>query len=243
MTSFRGYLSTRDYGLTAAFLLFGAILSLSSCVDESSDKDDDTDCPMGTLGCSCVPSVIGDYCPEPLQCSSRSDGICESPDGEASDSGDESLDCGNGVVNYDEDCDGADLNEETCISLGADVGQLACRSDCTFDLEGCSTYPQPSSGDYSRCTLENQECTDDLTCKLVFGLDSPTVGFCSRSCASLSDCSPSPGGTAAAACAVYNSEPFEAWCVLDCSANRTCPLGMECTGVTTMPGVSVHLCL
>jgi len=52
-------------------------------------------------------------------------------DGKASDS------CGDGVVDDGEECDGADLDGETCESLGAGTGTLSCSEHCTFDDVAC----------------------------------------------------------------------------------------------------------
>lgn len=48
--------------------------------------------------------------------------------------------CGNGVVDDGEECDGADLDDNTCDDLCFDVGPnpvLRCNADCTFDFRGC----------------------------------------------------------------------------------------------------------
>jgi len=46
--------------------------------------------------------------------------------------------CGDGFLDPGEQCDGALLGEQTCLSLGYYVdGQLACRSDCSFDTSEC----------------------------------------------------------------------------------------------------------
>jgi len=45
--------------------------------------------------------------------------------------------CGNGVVDLGEDCDGADLNGQTCVTQGMTGGTLACTATCTFDLSAC----------------------------------------------------------------------------------------------------------
>lgn len=53
--------------------------------------------------------------------------------------------CGNGVIDdVDEECDGADLDEETCDDLCSaanddlDVtGSLSCLGNCTFTFDGC----------------------------------------------------------------------------------------------------------
>jgi hypothetical protein len=63
--------------------------------------------------------------------------------GSGSTSGDPSstgptTDCGNGVVEAGEECDGSDLDGSSCRSLGLPDGELACVEDsCVFDLRGC----------------------------------------------------------------------------------------------------------
>ena len=51
--------------------------------------------------------------------------------------------CGNNVAESadGEQCDGADLNGETCESVGAGTGTLACSGQCMFDTSGCSVPP------------------------------------------------------------------------------------------------------
>jgi hypothetical protein len=49
--------------------------------------------------------------------------------------------CGDGIAEEDELCDGKQLRSQTCNSatLGAmPGGTLACKSDCTFDVSACS---------------------------------------------------------------------------------------------------------
>ena len=52
--------------------------------------------------------------------------------------------CGNDIVNEDEDCDGPFLNGATCASLGYGGGDLIC-TGCAFNASGCDT--EPSCGD------------------------------------------------------------------------------------------------
>lgn len=40
-------------------------------------------------------------------------------------------DCGNGMLDEGEICDGTDLAGETCVSQGFDAGDLGCNADCT----------------------------------------------------------------------------------------------------------------
>ncbi|MFP6665160.1 MAG: hypothetical protein VCC00_13210 [Deltaproteobacteria bacterium] len=65
--------------------------------------------------------------------------------------------CGDGIVDYflDEECDGGDLDEETCASIYGGSqddecgGQLACTSECKLDGTACSC-----------------DCTEDFDCLL-----------------------------------------------------------------------------
>lgn len=50
--------------------------------------------------------------------------------------------CGNGIVEGDEECDGADLDGESCDGLvsideNCTSGALACNADCTYDATSC----------------------------------------------------------------------------------------------------------
>lgn len=47
--------------------------------------------------------------------------------------------CGNGAPDPGEQCDGTSLAGGTCQDVGFESGELACGSDCTFDLSGCFT--------------------------------------------------------------------------------------------------------
>lgn len=90
------------------------------------------------------------------------------------------LQCGNGVIEGDEICDGENLDGQDCASQGFDYGELGCVADC-------------SGFDTSFCTID--ECGSDLatgeeacdgtdlrgqTC-LTQGFDSGTLG-CALNC-------------------------------------------------------------
>jgi hypothetical protein len=48
--------------------------------------------------------------------------------------------CGNGKVEGAELCDGADLNHETCATIGDGIytkGTLSCTTNCVFDISMC----------------------------------------------------------------------------------------------------------
>lgn len=52
-----------------------------------------------------------------------------------------------GIIDPGEQCDGSNLNGQTCVSLGFAAGTLACTASCTFDTSGCT------SGSAPECTL------------------------------------------------------------------------------------------
>jgi len=47
------------------------------------------------------------------------------------------VECGDDVAAGEEPCDGTDLNEQTCESLGWHGGTLACSEDCVLDQSSC----------------------------------------------------------------------------------------------------------
>ena len=58
--------------------------------------------------------------------------------------------CGNGNIEIeaDEECDGANLGNETCTSLGHGGGTLTCDPvSCRYNVDMCTNEP-PSSGGY-----------------------------------------------------------------------------------------------
>jgi len=81
-------------------------------------------------------------------------GTCPTTGGPTSDD-----ECGDDEVNQDdEECDGDDLDDETCLTLDFDGGTLGCKEDCTFDVSGCtgtSTYC-----DDGNCSGGEWELTD-----------------------------------------------------------------------------------
>lgn len=47
--------------------------------------------------------------------------------------------CGDGIVQTNEECDGLELSGFTCADVvPGTTGTLACKSGCTFDTSGCS---------------------------------------------------------------------------------------------------------
>lgn len=46
--------------------------------------------------------------------------------------------CGNGIVEFNEQCDGTDFGGATCESLGFSGGTLGCTPSCTYDTSNCT---------------------------------------------------------------------------------------------------------
>jgi len=62
-------------------------------------------------------------------------------------SGGTPVECGNGIVDGSDQCDGADLDGQTCLGLGYTLGgTLTCTSGCAFETSGCVTEHVPASG-------------------------------------------------------------------------------------------------
>lgn len=146
-------------------------------------------------------------------------------------------DCGNGVVDAGEQCDGANLNEQTCESQGFDGGTLSCNEDCQFDTSGCTTITKVGVGE--PCT-SNAECESDLCLtEVLHGFPS---GYCVAPCNGDASCddanaicvdvdpqylclrSCAPGGSDcrdAYNCQVLSEGVGACWPA--CTENRQCP--------------------
>lgn len=54
--------------------------------------------------------------------------------------------CGNEIVDTGEDCDGSNLNGQSCVSLGYAGSGLACDANCAFDVSSCDPVATCSNG-------------------------------------------------------------------------------------------------
>ena len=74
----------------------------------------------------------------------------------------EVFECGNGVREGTERCDGADLGDSTCATLGYDeeTTGLACTDACQFDVEGC--VRSCGDGEPWVCRATETNCTDAI---------------------------------------------------------------------------------
>lgn len=69
-------------------------------------------------------------------------------------------DCGNGMRDEGEVCDGPDLDGKNCSDFGFGGGTLSCDAMCNFDLGACC-YVQGES-----CGLVGDQCCGGLSCLL-----------------------------------------------------------------------------
>jgi hypothetical protein len=154
------------------------------------------------------------------------DGDTGDGDGDTGDGdGDPGPDCGNGVVDPGETCDGNNFNGATCLTLGYDQGALTC-TGCAVDPSTCSNTPQPGLGQlYSHC-LTSANCPNLDGCATVTmeGEMDPFDGYCTNFCTTDAECSANTGGTAVPQC----NDEVDSYCELDCAGGKTCPDGMEC---------------
>jgi len=68
--------------------------------------------------------------------------------------------CGDNVINGPDQCEGANLNGATCISLGFKAGTVSCTPDCTYNTTGCTNV---ICGDLE-CGVGEDQCTCPEDC-------------------------------------------------------------------------------
>lgn len=111
---------------------------------------------------------------------SGTEGASTEPNPEGSSSSGGASVCGDGSISEGEQCDGADLNGQSCRGLGYSSGSLAC-SNCQFDTLACTTAV---CGD--GILDESEACDGDLlggaTCAQQGFLTGPL--YCDKDCQS-----------------------------------------------------------
>ncbi|MDG2305486.1 MAG: hypothetical protein P8R42_12730 [Candidatus Binatia bacterium] len=81
------------------------------------------------------------------------------PEGVSPFAGGNNSSCGNGAIDGVEQCDGAQLNGQSCQNRGFDGGTLRCNNVCSFDEGGCTSSPPPTG---------NGNCPDGYLTESVF---------------------------------------------------------------------------
>src|SRR5262245_23932871 len=81
-----------------------------------------------------------------------------------------SAQCGNGVAEPGEDCDGEDLRGKSCSEFGFNSGDLVCHAECVFDLRGCASVEICDNGDDddgdSDKDCDASDCAGSVACEV-----------------------------------------------------------------------------
>jgi hypothetical protein len=73
--------------------------------------------------------------------------------------------CGNGIVEGEEACDGTQLGGESCFTRGYLTGELSCQSDCTFDESDCEGENPCGNGEIDEGEACDGEALGGATCE------------------------------------------------------------------------------
>ncbi len=108
--------------------------------------------------------------------------------------------CGNGVLDTGEECDGDDLGDVTCDSIGHDGGVVSCLSVCILDFDGCTCG-------------SNQRCIGSLGC-------------CNGSCIDIQTDTNNCGGCGSQCSAYTSNACVDGTCA--CGSGTECQGGRRC---------------
>ncbi len=142
------------------------------------------------------------------------------------------LNCGNGVIDDGEVCDGEALGTDTCETQGFTGGTLGCLASCAaFDTAGCTNVTNNTTPGHvgDPCTATEQCVTPDATCYAEVGFGMPS-GYCVAECSAEGACS--EDGTM---CVSAGGASF---CAKTCTLGGTdCRVGYECVDIGETVGI------
>ncbi len=151
---------------------------LTSCGDDAVPSDDTTDSatttPTGSDSSATSPGT--DTTPPPTTGDSSDSGNDSDPD----DTGPEFMECGNGMVEGTERCDGENFDGWTCESQGFDGGVLSCRADCDKLITEECFFFFCGNGSIQGAEVCDTLDTAEETC-ITQGFESGTLG-CNANC-------------------------------------------------------------
>lgn len=110
--------------------------------------------------------------------SSTSDDPSESSTSDPSTTG-TPADCGDGIAEGNEECDGDDLLDWDCAQFGFVAGELSCNDICQLEFDACENY-QCGDGEIERKEVCDGENLDAQTCQTL-GFDNGELG-CAADC-------------------------------------------------------------
>ena len=139
--------------------------------------------------------------------------------------------CGNGLIESDEQCDGSNLNEQTCIGKGYDGGALKCSNACRLDYSSCTREQNNGGNGGSSYGGSGGSCISNYECS-SWGICSPT-GTQWRVCRDETECGTTNN-------APEESRPCEIASSENVASNENAnPGNMPITGNTTGSSVVV----
>jgi hypothetical protein len=104
--------------------------------------------------------------------------------------------CGDGVIEGSEQCEGDDLGDQDCttVGLGFDGGTLACAEDCSFDYSMCTggwtcdpTFFGTDDGCDCGCGFPDPDCGGDTVDLCVYCDDAGSCGVPGVGCPNIID--------------------------------------------------------
>ncbi|MEC9465796.1 MAG: LNR domain-containing protein [Myxococcota bacterium] len=158
--------------------------------------------------------------------------------------------CGDGIIEADEQCDGSNLGDSSCSSLGYSGGILTCNGSCRFDTSGCTEDPGcdcPASfiGDgfcdsdcnTAECNFDGGDCDEPADCAVGCTSTMLGDGTCDDACNVVScsydygDCSSTE--VCSDLCAGWASDGY---CDLSCNTDPCAWDGGDCCASTCIDG-------
>jgi hypothetical protein len=133
--------------------------------------------------------------------------------------------CGNGVVDPPEECDGPDLGQQSCTAQGYSGGELSCAANCVFDTSMCS----------DACGNGSIDAGEDCDGAELGDADCTTAGFAGGTIACNADCTFDTSGCADAECGDGMLQDGES---CDCGnpAGKCTPAQLDNQTCTSLPG-------
>jgi hypothetical protein len=218
--------------------------NITGCADElcTDNLDNDFD---GQIDCADASCVSNNACNELGECSDNLDndfdGQVDCSDVDCANDAACLPFCGDGLINQaGEQCEGANLNGQSCQSLGFISGSITCSAACTFEVTACIAEVCNDGLDNNNNNLtdcQDPVCASDPLC--ASGVETFCEDFTDNdgdslvdcedptACQTLPACTPgntSTGGTCATAnqCQANNTDPF---CINDGDLNINFPGG------------------
>lgn len=144
----------------------GKIVGIEECDDDNTDDSDgcSSACAIEAgYACAGEPSACTEGCGNGVKFGSEEcdDGNLTDGDGCSSVCKDEF--CGDDVINNNgsEECDGDDLDGDTCQTLGFDTGVLVCDDSCAVDDSGCVANGADTKTEETTSDPGKGDTTDD----------------------------------------------------------------------------------